>query len=185
MVSVCLMLAADRANVVVSTFDGALRTSARACMAGQVITIICNLIMVRRVWLACGLRAVLPPSARQGAGGAGLMAGEWAGHSSLTAPATNCPLFPPLAPAHTPAPARALCRHPPFAPVPACPCVLQLLYFGSEIQDLRRPSPDGGKGGSAGGMGGPVLSDDIQMASVSSAGPTFRIDGGNPFDQSV
>jgi hypothetical protein len=54
MVSVCLMLAADRANVVVSTFDGALRTSARACMAGQVITIICNLIMVRRAvagWL--------------------------------------------------------------------------------------------------------------------------------------
>ena len=49
MVSVCLMLAADRANVVVSTFDGALRTSARACMAGQVITIVCNLIMVRRL----------------------------------------------------------------------------------------------------------------------------------------
>ena len=76
--------------------------------------------------------------------------------------------------------------HPPTpAPThPPAPCPLQLLYFGGEIQDLRRPSPDGGKGG-AGGMGGPVLSDDIQMASVSSAGPTFRIDGGNPFDQSV
>lgn len=41
MVSVCLMLAADRANVVIAQYDdvegaGALRTSAQACMAGQV-----------------------------------------------------------------------------------------------------------------------------------------------------
>lgn len=46
MVSVCLMLAADRSNVVISTYEGALRTSAQACMAGQVITIICNLLLV-------------------------------------------------------------------------------------------------------------------------------------------
>ncbi|KAL4424803.1 hypothetical protein ABPG77_000843 [Micractinium sp. CCAP 211/92] len=46
MVSVCMMLAADRANVVISNFDGALRTSARVCMAGQVITIVCNLVML-------------------------------------------------------------------------------------------------------------------------------------------
>lgn len=46
MVTVCLMLAADRAHVVADTFDGSLRAAAAATLAGQICTIICNLVLV-------------------------------------------------------------------------------------------------------------------------------------------
>ena len=42
-----MMLAADRSHVVAATYTGALRGSAYACLAGQVVTIVCNLFMVR------------------------------------------------------------------------------------------------------------------------------------------
>lgn len=48
MVSVCLMLAADRTHIVAANYGGSLRVSACVTLAGQIVTLLCNLLMVRR-----------------------------------------------------------------------------------------------------------------------------------------
>lgn len=172
--AVCLMLAADRAHVVAATFEGALRASAAVTLLGQIVTIMCNFVLVRQT----------------GPGAWKTIPARW----TQRAPPPGAPDQPGTqAPAPAFAPSNPLPAHPSHAPPPALPpAPPQLLYFGGEIQDLRRASPGDMKAGTMlplssdmqpGSAGG---ADGVQMAAVSyGSGPYGAGAGTNPFAGSV
>lgn len=137
---------------VASTFEGALKHSARAAMAGQVITIICNLVgageaaaatctcLLSSRWQVACIAACSAARA-----GARATARHSTGHSD----------------------SRAL---PPSHPHPLWHCQVLLLYFGGEVQELRRPHPYG----EAGAKEQMLTSSDMQAVQMAGLGASTQ-----------